>query len=193
MAFNYEFPYYDPGRLNLDKLYNDYFQFKKNLDELYEIVKAFDITRAEVEQMIAEASNVLKDYTDLKIDDYDREKMRPYVQEAINTYNLIIRQYINAQDEAFFTAQSNRTDAIADDLRTYIDNKVINILEMENPVTGETQPIPDVIDYLVETFHRENALTAGEYDGYELTANDYDSQLISAYAYDFDGRNQVIH
>jgi len=193
MAFNYEFPYYDPGRLNLDKLYNDYFEFQKSLDELYEIVKAFDITRAEVEQMIAEASNVLKAYTDLKIDDYDREKMQPYVQQAINTYNLIIRQYINAQDEAFFIAQSNRTDAIADDLRTYIDDKVINILEMENPVTGEMQPIPDVVDYIVETFHRENALTAGEYDGYELTANAYDSQLISAYAYDFDGRNQVIH
>jgi len=173
--------------------YNDYFEFQKSLDELYEIVKAFDITRAEVEQMIAEASNVLKAYTDLKIDDYDREKMQPYVQQAINTYNLIIRQYINAQDEAFFIAQSNRTDAIADDLRTYIDDKVINILEMENPVTGEMQPIPDVVDYIVETFHRENALTAGEYDGYELTANAYDSQLISAYAYDFDGRNQVIH
>ena len=64
---------------------------------------------------------------------------------------------------------------------------------MTDPIDGQTKTIPEVIDNMVETFHRENALTAAEYDGYDLTANAYDSQLISAYAYDFDGKNQVVH
>ena len=125
--------------------------------------------------------------------DFENNTMIPYVANAISTFNQTIRTYIDAQDVYFYQSQSNRTDQIADDLKTYIDNKVINVLNMINPVTGESQTIPEVIDYIVETFHRTNALTAAQYDGYELTANAYDSQLISAYAYDFDGVNQVIH
>lgn len=193
MAYNYDYPYVDTGRQNADWMLKSIKEFAEELKRLAEIVDHFDITKAEVEEMIAEASVILKAYTDAQIDSYDLDRMRPYVQSVFDSYNLIIRQYINQQDEAFFIAQSNRTDAIASDLRTYIDNKVINILDMENPVTGEIEPIPDVIDYIVETFHRENALTAGEYDGYELTANAYDSQLITAFAYDFDGKNQVVH
>ena len=193
MAYNYDYPYVDTGRQNADWMLKSIKEFAEELKRLAEIVDKFDITKAEVEEMIADASRILKAYTDAQIDVYDLNRMKPYVQSAIDSYNLIIRQYINQQDEAFFVSQSNRTDSIAADLKTYIDNKVINILEMENPVTGEMETIPEVIDYIVETFHRDNALTAGEYDGYELTANAYDSQLITAFAYDFDGRNQVVH
>lgn len=193
MAYNYDYPYVDTGRQNADWMLKSIKDFAAELARLAEIVDHFDITKAEVEEMIAEASVILKAYTDSQIDTYDLNRMKPYVQSAIDSYNLIIRQYINQQDEAFYVSQSNRTDSIASDLKTYIDNKVINILEMENPVTGEIETIPEVIDYIVETFHRENALTAGVYDGYELTANAYDSQLITAFAYDFDGANQVVH
>lgn len=193
MAYNYDYPYVDTGRQNADWMLKSIKEFAEELARLAEIVDHFDITKAEVEEMIAEASVILKAYTDEQINAYDLDRMRPYVQSAIDSYNLIIRQYINQQDEAFYVSQSNRTDSIAADLKTYIDNKFINILEMENPVTGEMETIPEVIDYIVETFHRDNALTAGEYDGYDLTANAYDSQLITAFAYDFDGRNQVVH
>lgn len=193
MAYNYDYPYVDTGRQNADWMLKSIKEFAEKLARLAEIVDQFDITKAEVEQMIADASSILKAYTDSQIDAYDADRMRPYVQNAIDSYNLIIRQYINQQDEAFYVSQSNRTDSIAADLRTYIDNKVINILEMENPVTGEIETIPEVINYIVETFHRNNALTAGVYDGYELTANAYDSQLITAFDYDFDGVNQVVH
>lgn len=193
MAYNYDYPYVDTGRQNADWMLKSIKEFAEELARLAEIVDHFDITKAEVEYMIAEASTILKAYTDAQIDTYDLNRMKPYVQSVIDSYNLIIRQYINQQDEAFYISQSNRTDSIAADLKTYIDNKVINILEMENPVTGEMETIPEVIDFIVETFHRENALTAGVYDGYELTANAYDSQLITAFAYDFDGANQVVH
>lgn len=193
MAYNYEYPYVDTSRANADWMLNQFKYFREELDRLSEEVAKFDITKAEVVQMIDEAVALCEAFTNSAINSYDVNRMRPYVMEVLNAFNNTIRNYINAQDEAYFIAQSNRTDAIASDLVQYIDNKVINVLDMTNPVTGETQTIPEVIDYIVETFHRENALTAAQYDGYELTANAYDSQLISAYAYDFDGINQVIH
>ena len=193
MAYNFEYPYTDMGRQNADWLINEMKRLSIEMEELAETVSKFDITRAEVEQMIADASTLLKAYTDSAIDSYDANRMRPYVQEMLDAFNHTIMAYIDAQDESYYISQSNRTDRIAEDLRQYIDDKVINVMGMYNPVTGEWQQIPDVIDYLVLTFHRDNALTAGEYDGYDLTANAYDSQLISAYSYDFDGKNQVIH
>lgn len=193
MAYNYEYPYVDTNRANADWMLNQFKQFETELEEFREILSHFDITREEVIQMVDAAISVCKKYTDDSLVDFENNTMIPYVMDSIQTFNTTIRSYIDFQDEEYFQAQSRRTDAIADDLRDYIDEKVINVMNMVNPVTGVWQTIPEVIDYIVETFHRENALTAAEYDGYELTANAYDSQLISAYAYDFDGKNQVVH
>lgn len=193
MAYNYEYPYVDSDRANADWLLNQMKQVLTELEELREIVSKFDITRAEVIEMIDAALVVARKYTDDSITSFENNVMIPYVADALNTFNVTIRTYINAQDEAFYLAQSNRTDAIAQDLITYIDNKVMTVLDMTDPIDGQTKTIMEVIDNMVETFHRENALTAAEYDGYDLTANAYDSQLISAYAYDFDGKNQVVH
>lgn len=193
MAYNYEYPYVDTNRANADWMLNQFKQFETELEEFREILSHFDITREEVIQMVDAAISVCKKYTDDSLVDFENNTMIPYVMDSIQTFNTTIRAYIDFQDEEYFQAQSRRTDAIADDLRDYIDEKVINVMNMVNPVTGVWQTIPEVIDYIVETFHRENALTAAEYDGYELTANAYDSQLISAYAYDFDGKHQVVH
>ena len=193
MAYNYEYPYVDASRTNADWMLNTFKKMQAEMEEFREIIKEYDISRAEVIEMIDAAISVCKKYTDDALVDFENNKMIPYVADALATFNETIRAYINAQDESFFQAQSSRTDQIASDLRTYIDDKIVAILDMVNPVTGQVQTIPEVIDYIVEIFHRENALTAAQYDGYELTANAYDSQLISAYAYDFDGVNQVIH
>lgn len=193
MAFNYEYPYVDVERANSDWLLNQMKVVLADMEEVKEIVSKFDITKSEVIEMIDAAIVVCKKYTDDSINSFENDVMIPYVADALIAFDQTIRTYINAQDEAFYVSQSNRTDAIALDLKDYIDNKVINILEMTDPIDGQTKTIPEVIDDMVETFHRVNALTAGEYDGYDLTANAYDSQLISAYAYDFDGKNQVVH
>ena len=193
MAYNFEYPYVDIERANADWLLNQMKTVLADLEEVKEIVSKFDITRAEVIEMIDAAIVLCKKYTDDSLIAFKNNEMIPYVADALVAFDQTIRTYINAQDESYYIAQSNRTDAIATDLRDYIDNKVINILEMTDPIDGQTKTIPEVIDDIVETFHRVNALTAGEYDGYELTANAYDSQLISAYAYDFDGKNQVVH
>lgn len=191
--FNHLYPYSNVHELNLDWIINSFKAFGKELEEFRNIIKEYDISRAEVIEMIDEATAICKKYTDDSLVTFKNNEVIPYVQGAISDFNTVIRLYIDAQDQSYYQAQSRRTDAIAEDLVEYIDQQVINTQSMVNPITGQVQPIPDVIDDIVETFHRVNALTAGQYDGYELTANAYDSQLISAYAYDFDGVNQVIH
>ena len=191
--FNHLYPYSNVHELNLDWIINSFKAFGEELEEFRSLIQQYDITRAEVIEMIDEATAICKKYTDDSLVTFKNNEVIPYVQGAISDFNTVIRLYIDAQDQSYYQAQSRRTDAIAEDLVNYVDEKVLDTQFMINPITGQVQLIPDVIDDIVETFHRVNALTAGQYDGYELTANAYDSQLISAYAYDFDGVNKVIH
>ena len=61
---------------------------------------------------------------------------------------------------------------------------------MYNPFVGYFTPIQDIILKLI-SFHRKNALTAGEYDALQLTATAYDTLQVTAYNYDFDGKTYV--
>ena len=44
---------------------------------------------------------------------------------------------------------------------------------------------------MLTSFHKENGLTATEYDAIIITAQAYDALMISAYNYDFQGKNLV--
>lgn len=58
---------------------------------------------------------------------------------------------------------------------------------MFSPFTGEFVFYQDVIKKLI-TLHRNNALTASEYDNLNLTSNTYDAKKISGYNYDWNGK-----
>lgn len=60
-------------------------------------------------------------------------------------------------------------------------------LYMSNPITGEQSYYRDVINMLAD-FHKDNPLTASEYDALQITATQYDVFNISAKAYDFTGK-----
>lgn len=59
---------------------------------------------------------------------------------------------------------------------------------MISPFTGKYTLISDVINQLAN-FHKENPITAQEYDDLELTAQNYDEKLITAYNYDFTAKS----
>ena len=70
-----------------------------------------------------------------------------------------------------------------------LDNAINNLaqtLTMYNPFTGIEEPISNVI-YQLASFHMEDALTAGVYDGFQLTAGTYDAKNLTAYQYDVQG------
>lgn len=61
-------------------------------------------------------------------------------------------------------------------------------LYMISPFTGKYTLITDVINQLAN-FHKQNPITAQEYDNLNLTAQNYDEKLITAYNYDFTGKS----
>ena len=60
-------------------------------------------------------------------------------------------------------------------------------LYMFNPFTGQLESLKSVIMSLVG-LHRNDALTADEYDLLDLDADTYDAYALSAYDYDFSGK-----
>ena len=64
-------------------------------------------------------------------------------------------------------------------------------LYMFNPFTGRLEPLKSVIMSLVG-LHRDDALTAQEYDDLELDADAYDAYQVEAYDYDFSGKTILV-
>jgi len=63
---------------------------------------------------------------------------------------------------------------------------------MISPISGELEDVRDVVTEIVNTFHRENSLTASEYDALQLTATDYDAYQLTALDYDFNGKTLLV-
>jgi len=64
-------------------------------------------------------------------------------------------------------------------------------LYMINPFTGTLDSLKTVILYLVG-LHREDALTATEYDALDLDADTYDAYQVEAFDYDFSGKTILV-
>lgn len=177
--FFHNYPYTDFHELNLDwcitnikKLLN-YFE---GLDEL--------ATVKYVDESIEALRAALQAAIDLKL---DRADFTTFVSELQISLNSIVND-IHALEHA--TAQN--AQAIIDtynNLKNYIDSQLID-LEVINPMTGESEPIQLVLNYMANLL-RENALTASEYDGAELTATAYDALQLTAYNYDNYGKDYI--
>ena len=64
-------------------------------------------------------------------------------------------------------------------------------LYMINPFTGQLDSLKNVIMYLVG-LHKDDALTATEYDALDLDADTYDAYALDAYDYDFSGKTLLV-
>jgi uncharacterized coiled-coil protein SlyX len=106
-----------------------------------------------------------------------------------------------------------KIERVADDLKVYVDNKIINLrnyvdsqdslldarirdieigkINVYDPTTGLFSPIQTVIDNLYD-MNRANALTATEYDALELSATDFDAYEITAREYDINAKSLLI-
>ena len=68
-----------------------------------------------------------------------------------------------------------------------INQILVGQITLRDPTTGLISPLQTVIDNIYDTT-REDALTAGEYDGLELTATAYDAYDLTAFEYDYYGK-----
>lgn len=193
--FTNQFPYSDFHELNIDWVLK---QIRANMDEIAYLKEEFDkievMTEAQINEMISHAidTNNVQLYADMaNLKATITKEYTDYVTAKVNQLNNNIAQlrvYVDIQDSYYDELAQGYAATALTEAKDYTDNTVLNYTMMINPITGVYEDVRNVVSDIVEYFHTENALTAGEYDALELTAEGYDSYELTAYDYDFNGK-----
>lgn len=167
----------------------------KNLTEVAKITKHLEeefakivvLTQAQIQAMIdasIAANNLViaQELIDLK--NQITIEYQGYVTAQINTLTV----YIDNQDIYYDGLAKGYANTAENAAKAYTDSQVLSYTMMINPITGQYEDVRNVVNDIVTYFHTENALTAGEYDAFDLTAAYYDAQDLTAYDYDFNGK-----
>lgn len=131
---------------------------------------------------------------DLKIYNPVRGYKTSIEKAVMDLYNVLRYQAITAGefDNLELTCkQYDNLSITAIDFDLYSKTLLIKnyVGYMFNPFTGIYEPFQKVI-YTLADFHRENPLTAKEFDSLELTATTFDdTNNLTAYIYDFNGKS----
>lgn len=170
------------------------------------IVKEIAEVRAEyqaVQQLAIDLEDLKNKYTEVyKLFGELENDFTEFKTDVSNEFNDLQTEF-----EQKFAAQSHQIDVQFSQLETHVnsiltgfnaqliamdiklDNALHNLaqtLTMYNPFTGIEEPMTNVI-YQLASFHMQDALTAGTYDGFNLTAGTYDAKNLTAYQYDVQG------
>lgn len=196
MGFINQFPYSDVHELNLDWVINAVKTLSGHVDALQEEMDQIEVmTKEEIETMInlAIETDVYPKLIELK--NQITQEYQTYVQARItdltayiDNINSELRLYIDNQDVYYNNLAQSYADHAESEAKAYTDDKVLNVTMMINPITGEYDDVRNVVTDIVNYFHSDNSLTAGEYDALDLTAQAYDAYQLSAFDYDFNGK-----
>lgn len=174
-----KYPYTDFNEFNLDFILKEV----KRLMEYFDEIQGF-ATIDYVDEELQKLNDKLVFMIDQKL---DKATYDTFVIEVSNSLNSIA----NAIELLQAATAQNARDIVDtyNTLKAYIDTQVYNITVI-NPLNGLQQPIQLVLNDMANLL-RGDALTAGEYDAYELTASAYDALLLTAYDYDNYGKNYI--
>ena len=172
-------------------------KLREKVNELIGYFNGMDTyaTEAFVRQTVADAYNLLQEQI-VDLDRYINAELEKKLDKTefttfVSEVSLSINSMSDQIRELRLDTNAN-TEAIIYNfnwLKNYIDNQLID-LEVINPFTGIAQPIQDVLNYM-SNIMRDNALTASEYDAFELTATAYDALDLTAYQFDNDGKDYI--
>ena len=203
MGFVNQFPYSDFHELNIDWVIK---QVKDNLEAIKvlqeQMAQIEVLTEDQINAMIKAAidsNNVIlyNAMTDLKAQitsdyvTYCNDKIYDLKISLENQINQL-KTYVDIQDIYYFDLAKAYSDDILVQAKDYTDQSVLDYTMMINPITGVYEDVRNVVNDIVEYFHTDGALTAGEYDALELTATVYDAYELTAYDYDFNGKNLLV-
>ena len=172
-------------------------KLREKVNELIGYFNGMDTyaTESYVRQTVADAYTMIQEQL-LDLDRYINAELEKKLDKTeFTTFVTEVSLSINSMSDQIRELRIDtnaNTEAIIYNfnwLKNYIDNQLID-LEVVNPFTGITQPIQDVLNYM-SNIMRDNALTASEYDGYELTATAYDALDLTAYQFDNDGKDYI--
>ena len=181
--FFHNYPYTDFHELNLDWCIENIQKLLTYFEGLSKIATV-EYVDTEVAKAKAACEALIADLEERKL---DKTTFNTFVFEVQTSLNSIVNDINILEHETAANAQ-----AIIDtynNLKAYIDSQLID-LEVINPMTGESEPIQLVLNYMANLL-RDNALTASEYDGAELTATAYDALQLTAYNYDNYGKDYI--
>lgn len=189
MGFINQFPYSDFHELNLDWLIKQTKLLNDQVKVLQEEISQIEVmTEEQIRAMInsAIATNNIELYNSMTaLKNQITADYISYVTAQINS----LRIYIDNQDVYYDNLAQSYADTALTDAKAYTDQSVLDYTMMINPITGEYEDVRNVVEDIVDYFHTNDSLTAGEYDALDLDAETYDLKELTAYDYDFNGKN----
>lgn len=189
MGFINQFPYSDFHELNIDWVIKQTKLLNDQVKELQEAISQIEVmTEEQIKALInqAIATNNIDLYN--KMSALKTEITQEYISYVTNQLNNLTI-YIDNQDVYYDNlAKSYAASALAES-KAYTDQSVLDYTMMINPITGEYEDVRNVVEDIVDYFHTNDTLTAGEYDALDLDAETYDLKELTAYDYDFNGKN----
>ncbi len=174
---------------NLDWIIEQIGVVRKEYDDVKQLAIDLEDLKSKYVEVYALFGQLESDFTQFKNDVHndftalDAEFTDKFNQQSqhLNDQFTTLETHVNG----VLTGFNSRLIAMDIKLDNAIDN-LAQTLTMYNPFTGIEEPIANVI-YQLASFHMEDALTAGTYDGFNLTAGAYDSKNLTAYQYDVQG------
>ena len=185
--------------------------FQNKINEIIDSLEQMeDAWEAYTDEQIA----ILKEWTQGELDN-----LRGYIDQNVaeldakidavsdglqNDYNQKIdalEENLNNRIDSEVFDLNARITQVANEIYAYIDTelqKIYNDIEnqlvsirVRNPVTGAIDTVQGAIDSLFG-LHRNDALTAAEYDALQLTCTAYEAYSITAFQYDTAGKTLLV-
>lgn len=147
-----------------------------------QIVKQFNVELAEVNERIDElvfelpdVYNITKGYetsfVELVYDVYDATRDHAYTARNFDARGLTAAEFDALNETAYV-----------------LDTRGHEILYpvglVNNPYTGEKEPIDYVLEQIAQAAAGDNAITATEFDALDLSATEFDAKNLTAYMFD---------
>lgn len=130
-----------------------------------------------IEEIETEIANLRQEMTDFE----------NAVNQNINQQFITIKTELQSMIATALVQANAYTDAIANNLREEIREIALGQIVVFDPTSGILNNLQDTLDNMYGAT-REEAITAGEYDGLEITATYYDGLEITAFNYDRYGK-----
>lgn len=194
MGLYEHWPYTNFHELNLNWIVTEMAAIRKEMEDIREWKSGWedileDLNEKYIE-IVAKYDQLERDFTAFKVDmeaDFDTLN-RDFIIRFAGLQAALEADIEGFKNEIQFQVDGLSTEV--SELDQKLDRAIDNLadsLRMSNPFTGQEEPLSQIIMQLA-SFHMEDAITAGEYDGLAITAGDYDGRNLTAYQYDIEGK-----
>lgn len=185
------YPETDLSEMNLDWIIKKVKELNQRTDAMEDIISTLHIlTPEEIQSKIEENLNEYDSIIKEYIRLHDSEiltQSKNYTDDEISKVKMLIESKMN---EAIESAK-DYTDVVKDTLEREIEDKIVDYSFMISPFSGEEEEISSVIYQMIDTFHKTLSITVSEFDTKALTVSEFDALNISAFNFDFYAKNYI--